>query len=472
VSYRSSVLLLLATWLSFSAFAVEKEQPLPKDLPPYGPLRPISAPHASEKKLSNGVTVWLVPRPGFPKVALALAVRGGMAADSTDRPGISELLVATLVEGTKTQTARQIAEAIEAAGGDLAGTASADELLIATNVLASKTGIALRLLADISQNATFPDSEIELAKRNAADALRTREAEPAFLADRALARAVFGEHPYSIISPTQESISKTSPAELKREYARRFRPDQALLVAVGDFDPQELTAEVEDLFGKWTLPNEAPVASVGQPSPPISHGVFFVERAGSVQTTFALGTLGPTERDTDYIATEVSIALYGGMFGSRLIKNIREDKGYTYSPYAVVETSREAGLLRTEADVRNEVTGASFNEISYEMNRMATTAPGADELARAERYLVGSRAMSLQSAASVVRRFARLWVCGLSPEELGRESEEISTVSATDVEKAGKKYFPASRQVIVAVGEGEVIKDQLAPFGLEVQVVP
>src|SRR6202163_2447160 len=106
------------------------------------------------------------------------------------------------------------------------------------------------------------------------------------------------------------------------------------------------------------------------------------------------------------------------------------------------------------------------------MNRMATTAPGADELARAERYLVGSRAMSFQSAASVVRRFARLWVCDLSPEELGRESEEISTVTATDVEKAGKKYFPASRQTRVAVGEGEVIKDQLAPFGLEVQTVP
>jgi predicted Zn-dependent peptidase len=157
------------------------------------------------------------------------------------------------------------------------------------------------------------------------------------------------------------------------------------------------------------------------------------------------------------------------MFGSRLIKNIREDKGYTYSPFALLQTRRAVGVLMTWAPVRNEVTGATLNEIDYELNRMASTAPTAEELSRAQRYLVGTRAISLQSQEAVARQLSVLWVYGLPPEELGRESEKIQKVTAKDVETAGRKYFPASRQTIVTVGEEQVIKEQLAPFEIQIR---
>jgi zinc protease len=328
------------------------------------------------------------------------------------------------------------------------------------------------VLADVAQNATFPVDEVELAKRNAADHLQQQETDPSFLAERALARVLFAQHPYAVTSLTQDSISKTTPQELRGEYARRFRPDQAILVVVGDFDVAKMAASAESLLGKWGAPSTPAVPAVEKPSFVPPHAVFFVDRPDSVQTTIAVGSIGPTESSPEYAATQVANALYGGMFGSRLTLNIREDKGYTYSPGSFLVSRRTAGVFQTWAAVRNEVTGATVNEIDYELNRMATTSPSDEELLHAQRYLVGNQAIELQSQDSVGRSLARLWVLGLPPEELGRESERISKLTINDVNAAASQYFPAARQAIIAVGVEKIIKDQLAPFHLEVQGAP
>ncbi len=471
--FHRTWLLTLGALLALSpAWSAEKEKPLPKDFPPYGALKPFVSPEAIERSLPNGLTLRLVPRGGFPKVAFAVAVRGGLAADAKDRPGLSELIVAVIDQGTKTRNARQIAEAIQAAGGDLSGNARADSILMSTSVLSGKAEAGLAVLADVLENATFPDSEVDLAKRNAADRLRSQEADPFFLAGRTLTKVVFGQHPYSVISPTQDAISKSTAAELRQEYARRFRPDQAVLVAVGDFEPAKLEAMIQAALGKWTAPHETPVPAAEKPTRPAPHAGFFVARPGSVQTTIAVGSLGPTRGEPDYAPAQVANAIYGGMFGSRLTLNIREDKGYTYSPFSFLNPRRQAAVFQTWAPVRNEVTGATLNEINYELNRMATTSPSAEDVAGAERYLIGNRAIELQAGDEVARDLASLWVFGLPSEELGRESERIQKVTAQDIEAVGKKYFTAARQAVVAVGEEKVVKEELAPFGIDVQPAP
>ncbi len=138
--------LSLALLLAASTYA-QKEQPLPKDLPPFGPEKPLQAPDVRQTKLENGLTVWLVPRRGFPKVSFTLAVVGGYAADSQDRPGFSQLLTATIDQGTKKRTARQIAEDMQDAGGDVNAFAVRDAIHISTSVLSSKTTEGLAVLA-------------------------------------------------------------------------------------------------------------------------------------------------------------------------------------------------------------------------------------------------------------------------------------------------------------------------------------
>jgi predicted Zn-dependent peptidase len=154
------------------------------------------------------------------------------------------------------------------------------------------------------------------------------------------------------------------------------------------------------------------------------------------------------------------------------VANIREDKGYTYSPFASLNTYRGASALVTRADVRNDVTGPSLNEMNYELNRMATTSPSDEELAKAKRFLVGTEAIQLQARAGVTYELAKLWVDGLPPEEIGIYGQKISSMTRADVDAAAKKYFPAAGVVVVAVGEEKVVRDSLSVFGIPIRPVP
>lgn len=460
---------LLATALLLASGAFAEKAALPKELPAYGPEKPLQAPSVKVTKLDNGLTVWLVAEPGFPKLAFTLAVHGGLAADPADRPGISELLSNTIDQGTKARTAKQIAEEIQATGGDVNAGSGKDSTTLSTEVLSSKADAAITLLADLAQNATFPESEVALAKRNLADSLRQEESDPSFLAARQMAKVLFGDNPYHVTSPTQESITASTSAELQKIYGQRFRPDQALLVAVGDFDNDKLLSQVKAKFGTWKPGTDAPVAAPTHFSNTMKPIVYLVSRPDSVQTTLELGTLGPIRSDADYPASEVANAIFGGTFGSRLTLNIREDKGYTYSPFASLQTYLATGVLITRADVRNEVTAASFNEMAYELNRMATTSPTDEELATAKRYLVGIEAIRLQIRSAVARELARLWVYGLPPEEIGIYGKKIASITGPEVDAVAKKYFPARNVGIVAVGEEKVVRDAFQPFGLTIE---
>jgi zinc protease len=464
-------LLLAAVTIGIAAGA-QKEVVLPKDLPAYGATKPVKAPAVKQVLLDNGLTVWLVPEAGFPKIAFTLAVRGGYTADPKDKPGFADLLAATVTQGTATRNAKQLAEDIAAAGGDFSTDATADSIFIETSVLASGGGAAVRTLADIVRNASFADEEVEIAKNNLISTVEASEADPGFLGKRALYRALFGDHPYSITAPDKEAVAKTSAADLKREYARRFRPERTLLVAAGDFGEDSLMAQVRAEFGSWKSAGEAAPIEDAKPGASVSRTLVYVPRPNSVQTAFYIGALGPRRSDPDYAAARVANAVYGGMFGSRLVTNIREDKGYTYSPLARLAPNRETGVFMTSADVRNAVTGASFNEISYELNRMATTAPDELEVDHAKRYLLGALALQLQARQRVAHTLAGLWIDSLPPEELARQSEKIQDLKPSDVEAAGRKYFAASRMTVVTVGEEKVIRDELAPFGLEFRKAP
>jgi zinc protease len=189
-------------------------------------------------------------------------------------------------------------------------------------------------------------------------------------------------------------------------------------------------------------------------------------------TTVELITVGPKLGDSDYEISQVANAIYGGAFSSRLTSNIREDKGYTYTPYSRIASYQASAEMISHADVRNEVTAPTLNEIEYELNRLVTTTPTDEELSKAKRYLVGLDALRLQDRGSLAYRLATLWIDGLPPEQIGISGQKIKSASAADIDSAAKKYFPAHRSAIIAVGEEKVIRDALEPFGLPIHNVP
>ncbi|MCL4806350.1 MAG: insulinase family protein [Thermoanaerobaculia bacterium] len=443
----------------------------PANLPPLGPERAVPTPHVESTTLPNGLAVQVVPRPGVPLVTVRLVTRGGMALDAAGSPGLARLLAASLREGTRSRTGAEIADLAQEAGGDLSAGAGPDSLTIGASGLAAKLPLLLDLVSDVARRPAFPEEGVERAKDLAHEDLETSESEPFFLAVRAFARAVYGSHPYGTIAPTAASIDAVTPEILAAEARRRIRPDRSLLLVAGAVDAAEVRREAERLFGDWTAEGEPPAPIPLPVTGPGPRRILVLDRPGSVQTNLLVGNLGFPRTDPDAWPLELATTIYGASFTSRLVQNLREEKGYTYSPGAGASWLAGCGTVRSFAAVRNEVTGAALNEILYEMERMATTEPADEEMERAFRRDAGSHAISLQTAGGVADELVRLWVLGLPPEEVGRVVEALARVTKADVRRASRRVFGTGAARIVAVGDAAAIREELATFG-EVEVLP
>src|SRR5262245_30906637 len=352
-SRSRSALAVLAGALALVAPHVRaaEKKPLPKDLPPFGEDKPLPVPAIDKSQLPNGLSTWIVKRSGFPRVVLVLAVRGGTAAAPKGQEGIASLLADTVKEGTTTRTSRAIAEELQGVGAEISTSASDEAIFVSINGLASGALRLVAVLADVARNASFPKGEVELAKANALQGLEVQESTPEFLARKAFANAVYGEHPYHITAASKETLSAATPEGLKKEYARRFRPETALVVVVGDVDPAAVGAAVRQSFGTWKGAGEA-VAPTPPGPPAQARRILVVDRPGSVQSQILMGRPTPTVTDPDYYPLLVANTICAGSFGSRLVENIREDKGYTYSPQGGIRAMPKGGLLTVQADVQ------------------------------------------------------------------------------------------------------------------------
>lgn len=450
--------------LGSSAFAAE-EKPLPKEIPPFGADKPLPVPPIDTSKTAEGLTVWIVKRPSFPKTTVILAVRGGTAADPKGLEGVSELLASTVKDGTPTRTSKKIAEELQRAGADISANAGPDAVIVTVDGLSSGTDKLLAVLADVARNASFPADEVKLAKANALQGLQARMSTPEFLASKAFAQAIYGSHPYHVTAPTPDVINAATPEILKQEFARRFRPDRSLLVVVGDVDVAATKKTVNAAFAGWKVAGEA--APPTPPGPPAEAGrrIFFVDRPNSVQSQIVAGRPGPRASDPDYYPAVVANTIFGGAFGSRLVKNIREEKGYTYSPGANVAPRQMGGLLRVRADVRNEVTAASLMEIFYELDRMGATKPTEEEITTAKRYQSGLYLLRNQIQGAIASILANNWVNGLPPEAMGEFVTKVNAVTVADIQKVGRSLFASGRQTVVVVGDSGKVKGDVGQFG-------
>jgi zinc protease len=461
-----------ALWLAAGLWAQQSSAPkLPADLPSAGALKAPASPVVEEHQLKNGMSIWLVNRPGLPKVAFKLIVRGGDSFDPADAPGLAKVMARTMTQGTAKRSSREIAEAAQAVGGDLTAAAVVDSAAVSLDTLSEKAGDAITLLADVAQNANFPAGEVELSKSNMQDELRASEARPRFLAQRSWYEVIYGDNPYHIVAASMKTLQSASPEGLRTLYHQEFRPDQALLVAVGNFDSATLLSEVEKAFAGWKAPDSTPPVP-NAPKSKTDHSIYFIDRPGSVQTTMLIGALGLTARDPDRQPLRIADTIYGGAFGSRLTRNIREDKGYTYSPFSYLVANRLSGACLTSEDVRNEVTGPSLKETFFELKRISTEPPSAEEMEHAKRYLVGNTALDLQSRTAVAELLGKYWVDGQPSNHLNEEMGGIQKATAPEVAQVAAKYFSPDRMTVVAVGQKTVIQQQLKPFRMEIVPAP
>lgn len=444
---------------------VDTDVPLPVDLPPYAADSAIPVPDIEKTTLANGMQVWVVPRDGLPRVDYVLAVRGaGFASDAKDAPGFASTLSYMLNEGTSKHDSRQISELAQGMGGSIGGNTSKDGMYIVANALASHAAPMMSLLAELARDANFPDKEVTLAKANQLQQLKASEAEPDFRAERALLGAVYGDHPYARTQQTEAAIAAITPEALRASYAQRFRPDHALLVVTGKIDRADALKLAEAAFGDWantgTAVAETPAA---RSEAPVS--LIRLQRDGSVQSALRLGRPAIPATHPDYVPAQLAGTILGGGFSSRLMQNLREDKGYTYGAYGSLSNWRHGGSVNAGADVRNEVTGAALKEFRDEFARIGNEPVAAQELEDNKRYVAGGYLLRNQMQAAVAQSLASNWLVGLPPEFLGEYVPKVRAVTAGQVQAMGRKYFDPKQMSIIVVGDGKAIDEQLKPYG-------
>lgn len=437
----------------------------PSAIPPYGEDKPLPPPDLTQRTLANGLTVWVLPRSGVPRVEAILAVRGGQAADpAAQGPALSNLLADLLDEGTARRSSRGIAEELQAIGGNLDASAAPDGFVVAAGALASHAPQLLDLLADVARHPAFPNKEVALARDNARQELAASEAEPGFVAERAWAATVYGTHPYARAKPTAKGIQSVTRPLLRREHARRFRPDRALLVLCGRLTAEEGLALAEKAFGAWrgsgTVPPDTPAfAPAGGPKRVL------VERPGSVQSSLRFGRAALAAPAPDFVPLQLTSTILGGSFSSRLMQNLREEKGYTYGAGVGVRANRAGGALYGVADVRNEVTGAAIGEFFKEYERLGRDGVDAAELQKGKRYAAGVFVYRNQPQAAMARTLASQWLVGLPPEYFIGYVQRVQAVTAEQVRDMARRYYAPGDQSLIVVGDKAAIAEQLAPLG-------
>src|SRR5690242_4731816 len=454
-------LLIVITLVLITAPAIAQQ----KTPPSPGPARPLNLPKITEKKLSNGLTVVLAPLPNVPKVTALLTFRSATtASDREAHPGIAQIAAGVANEGTDTRTSKQIKEELRSIGGSLGLGSDPDSTTMTATALSEFSTRLFDLMSDVAQHPSFPDNEVKLAQENTIQQIRAGRADPGFLVNERFQKAVFGNHPYSFVVPDEKSINALTRADLRAFVTKYYVPNASHLIVVGDIDVDKTFAEIEKAFGTWksgTLPPDE--------NPPVpkreKRQIYFVDRPGSIQSAIYIGNVSIPRKDKDYFAIRTANTIYGGSFYSRLTRNIRESKGYTYSPFSSSNTQLKTGSFLAGAFVRNEVTGPTLLEIFYELDRMRVLPVTDEELSAAKEYSTGNFSVELASQQGLAGRINSVYTYDLDKSFINDFRPRIEALTTGDIQRAAAKYFDTYRAAIVIVGDWDKVKDQVTPFG-------
>jgi zinc protease len=426
----------------------------------------VKLPRAQEGALSNGLRVYLLEDHALPTFYVSIVIRGGGLADPPDRRGLAMVTAAQLREGTKSRTSREIAEQLATLGASFSASASpsSGETSAAVSGLVEHIDAALAIAADVIRNPTFPQSELDKFKSRFAAQLQYQRSLPSFLAQEQFMSALYGGHPGGLIVPPTEVIAALTSADLAKYHAETYRAGNAFVLAHGDIALKDLLAKLERTFGSWEkgTPLSLPRLPLEETE---AARVFLLDRPGSVQTSLRVGALGIERIHDDYFPLLVMNHILGGGPASRLFRNLREDKGYTYGISSSFGGTTFKGPIAVGTDVRTEVTADAMRELMSELTRIAEEPVSKTELEHAQRALVGRFALSLESPAALISNLATQKIYGLPDDYWDTYPQHVASVTPEDIQRVARKYLAAKRLQIVAVGDAAKVREALARYG-------
>jgi zinc protease len=449
------VSVVLLTSFALNIFAQKETAPAG------GPPKPFVFPAAETFTLKNGMKVTLVPYGSVPKVAIQAIVRAGSLNEKREQRWISEVVAALLKEGTPTRSAETIARETAEMGGSIFTGAQTDRTVIGGEVLSEFDTRFLTLMADVLLNPKFAAEDLETIRANKIRDLTIAKAQPGNIAAERFRQIIYPNHPYGEIFASEDTLKSYKLDDVKAFYGENYGAARTHLYVVGQFDRAKVKSAIEKLFGGWKKGADA-IRSV--PTVTAKRSLTVIDRPGAPQSTIYLGMPGASPSDEDWIKFTVLNNILGGSFGSRITANLRETKGYTYSPFSTVFNRFKTGYWYEAADVTTKFTGESIKEILFEINRLRTEPPTESELQGIKNYMTGIYVLNNSTRNGVIAQLENMNYNEWDKSYLDSYIQKVNAVTPRDIQALAQKYLTEDKMTIVVVGDKSIITEQLKPY--------
>lgn len=438
--------------LVVSVFA-QKQEP-----PAGGKAKDFQLSAKKEKLFPNGLKTTLVQYGNIPKVTVSLIVKTGNVHEEANQVWLADLTGQLLKEGTANMNFAALSRKVAGMGGELNVSVGMTQTTISGSVLSEHAADFIKLLADLVQHPAFPASELERLKGDLKRQLTVQKAVPQAQAQEQFFKALYKDHPYGRIFPTEEMLNSYTLQMAKDFYTKNFGAKRSVLYVVGKFNEAAVNAAAASAFANWKA---GPLVSypLVQVSP--VQDTLTVERKGAPQTTVMIGLPVATPDNKDYLPMLVTNSLLGGSFGSRITANIRENKGYTYSPFSSVQNRKGSTVWYESADVTSEHTVDAITEIEKEVKRLQMDPPSKEELQGIQNYEAGIFVLRNSSPGGIIGQLNFLDLYGLNDSYLTNYVKNVYGITPEKVSEMVRNYIQFDKMTKVMVGDKAAIQQQL-----------
>ncbi|OBX19144.1 peptidase M16 [Erythrobacter sp. QSSC1-22B] len=446
-------------------------------LPEIGTLVDLDFPDIERATLSNGMEVYFARRDAVPTVSVMVEFDAGRAAETRSDLGTQRLMLATMDEGTQRLNSTEFAIAQERLAADISAGANADWTTFSLSGLSPNLAPSLELLAEFIRQPGFRTADIERKRAQLLNALTAELKEPNQIADRALRRTLYGDHPYGLPSSglgKADRLQALTAADLQGFHDRWLRPDNARIYVVGDTTLAEATGLLEASFGDWQAPaGGSPERGYDAAIPEPRQRIVLLDRPNSPQSIIYGGLVLDARGETDDL-TRLSAsneALSGG-FLSRINMNLRETKGWSYGAGGGVGTVLDRVFYGVRAPVQADRTADSIVEVQREIDEfVATRGVQPNELERIINSNMRELPGQFETAGDVLSGLVTIVRYNRDDDYYEGLAETYRNLNAADLDTIARQNFVEDDIVYVVVGDASVVRPQLEALDLDVEEI-
>jgi zinc protease len=424
------------------------------------------APVPAVLKLKNGARLYVVENHAVPIVAIEVAILTGSNGDPLDKAGLAGFVAAMMTEGTRTRPALKLAADIEDLAAVFTVNADRETTRVHLNALKETLPSALDLLADVIANPAFAGPDLERTRGLLMTALLQKAANPGLLARDEANRILFGpKHPLGQpIGGTPSTLKTITARDLSKFHDTYFRPNHAIISVSGDVGAKEIQALLDERLAAWKA---KPVPALRLPAlPKLVRSVTIIDKPGASQSqVWVVGRLfAATDPDTVPMTTANNVL--GGLFGSRLNMNLRENKAYSYGVRSSTSLLKSTGWLTAAGGIKADVTAEALTEYEKELAQFASGDINDEEAAKAREAATRSLPSQLETNDAVAIGVSNLAVLGLSLDWYKTLPARIAKLTTADLNAVAKKHVHPEAMPIVIVGPKNESEEKVKAMSL------